>query len=92
MSATEIDEPKHLVSPVLALAEQLRDAPLQELIDLQSRAQDIAAEVAANPGAHLHELAELVRLCLVAMEHFHDFTREFQTVLRDLGDVEQSSH
>jgi NifB/MoaA-like Fe-S oxidoreductase len=92
MSAAEIDERKRMVSPVLALAEQLRDAPLQQLIELQARANDVAAEVVANPGAHLEELAELVRLCLAAMEHFHDFTREFQTALRDLGDAARSDH
>lgn len=92
MSATEIEKPSVASSPVLALAEQLRDGPLQELIDLQIRAHELTLQMAAKPGQHLSELAELVRISLAAMQHFHGFTREFQDLLRDLRDGSSASH
>jgi hypothetical protein len=93
MSRTDIDDAESTaVSPALALAEQLRDGPLQELIDLQVRAHDLATEMKAAPGDHLRELAELVRLSLSAMEHFHRFTCDFQSLIRDLGDDAKPSH
>lgn len=92
MRATELNDRETAASPVLALAEQLRDGPLQELIDLQLRANDLAAQMTRSPGGHLRELAELVRLSLAAMEHFHAFTRDFQTLVSDLGDAADPSH
>lgn len=91
MSRTDIDA-KLAASPVLALAEQLRDGPLQELIELQTRAHDLATEAEGSPREHLQELAELVRLSLAAMEHFQRFTRDFQTLVRDLGDDVKRGH
>jgi hypothetical protein len=92
MSRPDIDDAKSAESPVLALAEQLRDGPLQELIDLQGRAQELVTEIKATPGDHLRELGELVRLSLTAMEHFHRFTCDFQSLIRDLGDDAKPSH
>jgi hypothetical protein len=93
MSRTDLDDTESAAgSPVLALAEQLRDGPLQELIDLQVRAHDLATEMKARPGDHLRELAELVRLSLTAMEHFHRFTCDFQSLIGELGDDAKSSH
>lgn len=83
-SATEDSLPA--ASPALALAEHLRDGPLQRLIDLQMHAEDLATRIASEPGPHVEELAQLVKLSITAMEQFHFFTREFQALLRDLSD------
>jgi hypothetical protein len=92
MSRTDIDDSQSARSPGLALAEQLRDGPLQELIDLQARAQALAVDIESNPGDHLREIGELVRLSLTAMEHFQRFTCDFRSLLRDLGDDAKPSH
>lgn len=93
MPFKNVDKSNAATSPVLALAEQLRDGPLQELIDLHARAHDLATDLdAATPGDHLRELTELVRLSLTAMEHFHRFTCDFNALVRDLGDDANPSH
>jgi hypothetical protein len=92
MSVIDIDELNATASPVLALAEQLRDGPLQELIDLQMRANELAVRIAANPGHHLDELAELVRISLAAMERFRGFTLEFRNLLQQLADANRPNH
>jgi hypothetical protein len=74
------------------LAEQLRDGPLQELLELQQKANALADRLAANPGERLEDLEGLVRLSLSAMEHFHAFTREFAAVVRELTDARQRPH
>ena len=77
---------------LIALAEQLRDGPLQSLIELQLQASELAARVGDNPADRIEELARLVRLSLSTMEQFHAFTREFAAVLRELTDDHRESH
>jgi hypothetical protein len=75
-----------------ALAEQLRDGPLQELLELQLKAHLLADRLADSPADRLEDLEGLVRLSLSAMEQFHVFTREFAAVLRDLTDARRQPH
>jgi hypothetical protein len=75
-----------------ALAEQLRDGPLQELLELQLLTTELAARLEASPAERLEDLERLVRLSLSAMERFHAFTREFAAVLRDLTDAQRGTH
>jgi hypothetical protein len=75
-----------------ALAEQLRDGPLQQLIELQTRATQLADRLATDPGSRVEDIEGLLRLSLSAMEQFHAFTREFAAVLREVADVHGSSH
>jgi hypothetical protein len=75
-----------------ALAEQLRDGPLQNLIQLQLQASELAAQVGDNPADRIEDLARLVRLSLSTMEQFHAFTREFAAVLRELTDDHRDAH
>lgn len=70
-----------------ALAGQLRDGPLQDLIALQLKATELADRLADSPADRLEDLEQLVRLSMSAMEQFHAFTREFAAVLRELTDV-----
>lgn len=77
---------------LVALAEQLRDGPLQDLIALQLKATELADRLADSPADRLEDLEKLVRLSLSAMEQFHAFTREFAAVLRELTDVHRHPH
>jgi hypothetical protein len=75
-----------------ALAEQLRDGPLHELLELQRRANALATRLADNPADRVEDLEALVLLSLSAMQHFHAFTRDFVAVLRDLSDARRQPH
>ncbi|HUQ52804.1 MAG TPA: hypothetical protein VM692_11325 [Gammaproteobacteria bacterium] len=75
-----------------ALAEQLRDGPLHDLIQLQLKATELADRLAASPADRIEDLERLVRLSLTAMEQFHAFTREFAAVLRELTDARRHPH
>jgi hypothetical protein len=75
-----------------ALAEQLRDGPLQKLIELQLSATELADRLAASPADRIEDLERLVRLSLSAMEQFHAFSREFSAVLRELTDARRDPH
>lgn len=75
-----------------ALAEQLRDGPLQELLELQLKANALADRLADSPADRLEDLEDLARLSLSAMEQFHSFTREFAAVIRELSDAHQHPH
>jgi hypothetical protein len=79
-------------SSLTALAEQLRDGPLQELLELQLKANALADRLATSPADRLEDLENLVQLSLSAMEHFHAFTREFAEVLRELSDARRHPH
>ena len=79
-------------SSLSALAEQLRDGPLQELLELQAKATELADRLADSPEDRLEDLERLVRLSLSAMEQFHSFTREFTAVLREITDARRHSH
>lgn len=75
-----------------ALAEQLRDGPLQDLLQLQLKATELADRLADSPTDRIEDLERLVRLSLSAMEQFHTFTREFAAVLRELTDAHRDTH
>jgi hypothetical protein len=75
-----------------ALAEQLRDGPLQELVELQLKANALADRLAGSPVDRLEDLEGLVRLSLSAMAQFHAFTREFAAVVRETTDAGRHRH
>jgi hypothetical protein len=75
-----------------ALAEQLRDGPLQDLIRLQLKATELADRLADSPALRLEDIERLVKLSLSTMEQFHAFTREFAAVLRELTDAHRDAH
>ena len=79
-------------SSLAALAEQLRDGPLQELTVLQREAAKLALRAGSRSAERLEDLERLVRLSLSAMEHFHAFTRDFQAVIRDLRNASVDAH
>ena len=79
-------------SSLAALAEQLRDGPLQELTGLQREAATLALRAGSGSAERLEDLERLVRLSLAAMKHFHAFTREFQAVIRDLRNANVDAH
>jgi hypothetical protein len=75
-----------------ALAEQLRDGPLQQLIEIQLQANELADRLAGSQADRIEDLERLVGLSLVAMQRFHTFTREFAAVLRELTDARSHPH
>jgi hypothetical protein len=75
-----------------ALAGQLRDGPLHELLELQRRANALANGLADSPAHRVEDLEALVLMSLTAMEQFHAFTREFVAVLRELSDARRQPH
>jgi len=79
-------------SALAALAEQLRDGPLQRLVALQHQTTALADRLTDGRPSDIEDLERLVRLSVAAMEHFNAFTREFAAVLRDLTDAERSPH
>jgi len=79
-------------SSLSALAEQLRDGPLQHLLELQAQMKELTEPVADCPTSRVDELAQLVQLSVAAMEHFNAFTREFAAVLRELTDAHREPH
>ena len=90
--ALETDDRVAAQASLAALAEQLRDGPLQELIALQLRATELSNQMGESPAERLRDLEQLVRLSLTAMEQFHSFTREFQAVLRELTHASRDHH
>lgn len=79
-------------SSLTALAEQLRDGPLQRLLELQAQMNELTERVSDSPTSRVEDLERLVRLSVSAMEHFHAFTREFAAVLRELTDGHRQRH
>ncbi len=61
------------------LVQQLRDGPLQELVELHRKTTLLASDTAVDEREQLHRLTELALLSLSAMEQFHAFTRELRT-------------
>jgi ABC-type transporter Mla subunit MlaD len=76
---------------LIALAEQLRDGPLQRLVELQTQTTALANRLTDSPPT-IEDLEQLVRLSVSAMEHFNAFTREFAAVLRKLTDAQEPPH
>ena len=79
-------------SSLTSLAEQLREGPLQHLLELQAQLTELTERVADSPTDHVDDLERLVRLSVSAMEHFNAFTREFAEVLRELTDAHREPH
>jgi hypothetical protein len=79
-------------SALKALAEQLRDGPLQRLVEIQRQTTALADRLSDGPPGTIEDLEQLVRLSVAAMEHFNAFTREFAAVLRELTDAERYPH
>ncbi len=79
-------------STLTALAEQLRDGPLQRLVELQIETTALANRLTDGPPGQLDDLEHLVRLSVSAMEHFNAFTREFAAALRELTDAHGHPH
>jgi hypothetical protein len=75
-----------------ALAEQLRDGPLQRLVELQIETTALAERLADGAPARIEDVEQLVRLSLSAMQHFNAFTRELAAVLRELTDAKRHPH
>jgi hypothetical protein len=75
-----------------ALAEQLRDGPLQQLALLQQQTTALANRLTDRPPGKVEDLEQLVHLSVSAMEHFNAFTREFASVLRELTDAQRLRH
>ena len=78
-------------SSLTALAEQLRDGPLQRLVELQIQTTALANRSTESPLG-IEDLEQLVRLSVSAMEHFNAFTRELAAVLREITDVQEPPH
>jgi hypothetical protein len=79
-------------SPLTALAEQLRDGPLQRLVELQIETTALANRLGDGAPAGIEDVEKLVRLSVSAMEHFNHFTRELAAALRELTDGERHPH
>lgn len=79
-------------SSLAALAEQLRDGPLQHLVELQARTTALADRLSGDQASTVEDLEQLVKLSVAAMEHFNAFTREFAAVLRELTDAHREPH
>jgi hypothetical protein len=77
---------------IAALAEQLRDGPLQRLVELQMQTTALANRLADGAPAKIEDVEQLVRLSISAMQHFNAFTVEFAAVLRDLTDDRRHPH
>jgi hypothetical protein len=74
------------------LAEQLRDGPLQRLVELQVETTALADRLSDSAPARIEDVEQLVRLSLSAMQHFNAFTRELAAVLNELTDARRHPH
>jgi hypothetical protein len=79
-------------STLTALAEELRDGPLQRLVELQIETTALANRLGDGATASIEDIEKLVRLSVSAMEHFNTFTRELAAALRELTDSERQPH
>jgi hypothetical protein len=79
-------------SSLSALAEQLRDGPLQRLVELQIETTALSDRLADGAPARIEDVERLVKLSVSAMQHFNAFTRELAAVLRELTDAKRHPH
>jgi hypothetical protein len=79
-------------SALAALAEHLRDGPLQQLMLLQQQTSTLANRLSDGSPGSVEDFEQLVRLSVLAMEHFNAFTREFAALLQELTNDHRSSH
>ena len=77
---------------IAALAEQLRDGPLQCLTALQGKTAAFAASGVANEQERLEELEHLVRLAQCAMSRFHEFTDDLRALVEQVAAQAMDSH
>ena len=91
-SRTPAVDARSAPSSIAALAEQLRDGPLQRLVELQMQTTALAGRLADGAPAKIEDVEQLVRLSISAMQHFNAFTVEFAAVLRDLTDDRRQPH
>ena len=89
--STEYRTPATTTS-LATLAQQLRDGPLQQLLELQAQIAELTEHVTDCPTSRVEDLERLVRLSVSAMEHFNAFTREFTAVLREITDAHREPH
>lgn len=75
-----------------ALAEQLRDGPLQQLLELQAQIAELTERVKDCPTGRVEDLERLVHLSVAAMQHFNAFTCELTAFLRELTDAHRNPH
>lgn len=68
-----------------AIAERLRDGPLQGLVALYFKAMTVAKEIETQPTDRLQQLGDLVRLAQAATERFQEFTTEVQALIDELA-------
>ena len=80
------------LSSLTTLAEQLRDGPLQRLVELQIETTALSDRLADGAPARIEDVERLVRLSVSAMQHFNTFTRELAAVLRELTDAKRHPH
>jgi hypothetical protein len=68
-----------------AVAERLRDGPLQALVALYFKAMTVAKDIETVPTDRLQQLGDLVRLAQTATERFQEFTAEVQALIDELA-------
>jgi hypothetical protein len=74
------------------LAEQLRDGPLQRLVELQIETTALSNRLADGAPPRIEDVEQLVKLSVSAMQHFNAFTCELASVLRELTDAKRHPH
>ena len=84
--------PPSAPSSLDTLAVQLRDGPLQRLVELQIETAALANRLGDGAPASIEDVEKLVRLSVAAMEHFNAFTRELAATLRELTDAARGEH
>ncbi len=77
-------------APLAAIANRLRQGPLQTIISLHERTTELAAEGETDEARQIEQLAELVRLSQLAMERFQLFSIELKVLLFELGQARDS--
>jgi hypothetical protein len=88
---SRLDTPR-APTPLSALADQLRDGPLQRLVELQIETTALSDRLADGAPARVEDVERLVTLSVSAMQHFNAFTRELAAALRELTDAKRNQH
>ena len=68
-----------------AIAERLRNGPLQGLVALYFKAMTVAKDIETQPTDRLQKLGDLVQLAQAATERFQEFTTEVQAMSDELA-------
>jgi signal transduction histidine kinase len=80
------------LTTIAALAEQLRDGPLQCLAALQVSTAALAQSSAGSEQQRLEEFEDLVRLAQCAMNRFHQFTNDLRTFVEQVAGQSADAH